>query len=100
MKKAVICFWLNACLFFNFIILAATGFILEWGFPQGRGRGFFENLVGGAPPKVFLGIRKSAWGEIHFAVALILILLAIIHIVLYWDWIVSSLKSRLFSQQE
>jgi hypothetical protein len=105
MKKAAFCFWLNVCLFLTFISLAFTGLVLEWGFSHGGGRGFqggrglLDGLTGGAS-RTFLGVHKSEWGEIHFIIALVLVLLAIIHIVLHWDWIVCSLKSRFFSQPD
>lgn len=105
MKKAVLCFWANVCLFLAFVGLATTGFILEWGFSRGGGKGWqggrelLDGVSGGAS-RSFLGISKHDWSEVHFAVALVLVLLVIIHIVLHWNWIVCSVKSRLFSRPE
>ena len=64
--------------------------MLKFILPPGSGRvemlfkesGRFEKTI-----DVFMGLTRHEWGQIHFYIALIFLILLIIHLVLHWKWI-------------
>jgi len=66
----------NAGLYLVTSVLVGTGLALEWKV-EDEGR--------------LLGISGDDWSEVHFAVALAFIALALIHLVLNWPWIRAAL---------
>ena len=99
MKRATLNFILDSIAFVNLLLLATTGVIMRWVLPPGSGGGYgrgFRGGRGGGEVKELLGLGRHDWGDIHFFLALLLVLLMLIHLVLHWTWIKTCTKSVLF----
>jgi hypothetical protein len=88
--------------FLDLLVLAGTGVILKWVLPPGSGGGHShgQGFRGGRGPvevKTLLGLGRHDWGDIHFHVSLLFVLLMLIHLILHWNWIKTYLKSLLFA---
>lgn len=55
--------------------LAATGIVLYYRLPAGSGG------------NTMFGLTRHEWGDIHFWIAVVLLVLVSLHIVLHWNWI-------------
>jgi len=81
----------------NLIVLTmmvSTGLILKNVLPPGSGR--IESLLkgGGGMEKtidVFVGLTRQEWGQIHFVIAVIFVVLLMVHLFLHWNWIQSMI---------
>ncbi len=85
----------------NLIVLTmmiSTGVILKNILPPGSGR--IESLLKGSGRSektidVLMGLTRHEWGQIHFVIAVIFVVLLITHLFLHWNWIKSmALGSR------
>lgn len=94
---------------FNFIVdafalavllcLTATGSILKFILPPGSGGGQGHGYRGGrgaAEAKSLFNLYRHDWGDIHFILALIFIVLILVHILMHWKWITNTTTSILF----
>jgi hypothetical protein len=96
--------------FVNLLLLAATGTIMKWVLPPGSGgggRGFGYGFrggrglgPGGSQVKQLLGLGRHDWGDVHFILALVFVVLILVHIILHWTWIKSYAKSVLFASRK
>ncbi len=82
MNKVVLNFWLDVLLFVNFLAITATGAILRWGVACGRG----------CREREFWGWFRSDWLDLHFYLAIAIVVNISLHIVLHWDWVVCQIK--------
>lgn len=82
MKKNIINFWTNILIFVNFISVILTGVLLHH-FP-------YE-----VSERTILGITRYDWGDIHWTLSLIFIILIFAHLVLHWNWAKVSFKKYL-----
>jgi hypothetical protein len=80
MKKLKVKLILDILMFFNFLILAVSGFYLA--------KKFEERFI-------FL---REQWLTIHYYAGVILVLLLIIHLCLNWVWIKNMLKSLFWGE--
>jgi hypothetical protein len=46
--------------------------------------------------KQLLGLGRHDWGDVHFILALLFLVVILVHIVLHWSWIKTCAKSILF----
>ena len=81
MNKNNLKFLVDVFMFFNFIIIAISGFILWLVIPRGSGK------LGAS----FILLRET-WIFLHNWVSVLLIILIIIHLLLNWVWIKSMFK--------
>ena len=105
-KRATLNFVIDVIGFVNLLLLAGTGSIMKWVLPPGSGgggRGYGYGFRGGRGPgpgagqvRQLLGLGRHDWGDIHFILALLFLLLILVHIVLHWTWIKTCAKSILF----
>lgn len=73
-----------------FMSMISTGLIMKFILPPGSGRveilmrggGRFEKTI-----DLFMGLTRHEWGEIHFYISLLFLLLLITHLYLHWNWI-------------
>jgi Domain of unknown function (DUF4405) len=79
-----------------FVLLVATGLVLEVRLPPGSG-----SLEGGEgaraaerPVALVLGLTRHAWGEVHFWVAVALFAVLAVHVVLHWAWFRSLVRRQ------
>lgn len=74
----------------SFIIAAISGLVIRFFMPSGVRQGRLQE---------FLGIQKGVWSEIHDWAGILLIIFAIIHLILHWDWIVCMTKNMFQSNK-
>jgi hypothetical protein len=106
MRRTTLNFVVDLIAFVNLLLLATTGTILKWVLPPGSGgggggRGY--GFRGGRGPgsgtshvQQLLGLGRHDWGDIHFVLALLFVLLILLHLVLHWTWIKTCARSILF----
>jgi len=100
MKRMTLNFMVDAISFVDLLLLAATGTILRWVLPPGSGGGHGSGggFRGGRGPievKDLLGLGRHDWGDVHFVLALLFLLLMLVHLYLHWTWIKTCGKSIL-----
>ncbi len=104
MKRTMLNFIVDFVAFLDFVCLAVTGFIIKFALPPGsggRGRGLRGGRGLGAGQQADEHIRelwsmgRHDWGDVHFILSVIFIILILVHIILHWGWIKSYVKSLL-----
>jgi len=101
MKRITLNFIIDTFSFLILIGLACTGAIIRYVLPPGtggRGRLLHEGR-GGEHIEQLWSMTRHEWGDIHFALAVLFIILMAIHIFLHWTWIKSYVKSLLRSSR-
>ncbi len=73
MKKNIMNFWTNILIFVNFFGVIFTG-VLLFRFP-------YE-----VSERTILGVTRYDWGDIHWMLSLIFIILIFAHLILHWNW--------------
>lgn len=92
MKGGRFHYWINVGLLLAFIIVAVTGLVLEFAFIYGA-PGAGRNVD-------FLGTSKLDWIPWHSLFGIIVILLATVHIFLYFDWLRNMTKTVFVRKSE
>lgn len=90
MKKVWINFWVDLAMFVSMIGIAGIGAILQWVLPPGSGGGgygFGRGAGYGREILTVLGMTRHDWGDVHFWLGVVFLLLLLVHIVLHWKWI-------------
>ena len=78
MKKTNWKYLVDTILFICIVGLAVIGFIL--GFVVPKGPAVSESA------KYFLGLHRHQWGDIHLYLGILFTAMAILQLVLAWDW--------------
>ena len=81
MRRTVTNFWLDILIFIAFIGMTSTG-VLLLGVPYGFGG-------------TILGLPRYDWGDLHWVLSLLFVVLTMIHIALHWSWMTASFEKRL-----
>ncbi|MBN1360226.1 MAG: DUF4405 domain-containing protein [Sedimentisphaerales bacterium] len=92
MRRTTLNFIVDATAFANLLCLAATGIILRFILPPGSGGGHGYGYRGGRGPaevRALLGLGRHDWGDVHFVLAAVFVILIAVHLFLHWRWIVS-----------
>jgi hypothetical protein len=92
MRRTTLNFVVDLIGFVDLLLLATTGGILRWVLPPGSGGGHGDGFRRGRDPgeiKELLGLGRHDWGDIHFVLALLFVLVMLIHLYLHWRWIVT-----------
>src|SRR6516164_6171324 len=76
---------LDLALYLIACALTGTGLLLAYRLPHGQGH---------AGRILFLGYGRHAWGEIHTWLAYVTISLAVVHLLLNWQWLVKIAASK------
>jgi hypothetical protein len=95
MKRTHINGLIDAAAFFAFLLLLSTGFILEYQLPPGSGELQSHGLGRGASQRtvhLLWGWTRHEWGQVHYWIALSLMLVLAVHFVLHWKWIVCTIR--------
>ncbi len=95
MKRTTLNFIVDLISFVNLLGLAFTGFIIKFILLPGTGglgRQLHEGL-GGEHIKTFWSMGRHEWGDIHFYLAIVFVVLIVVHIVLHFSWIKNYFKS-------
>ena len=100
MKRTTLNRITDALAFAGFVFVVATGFLLHYLLPPGSGS--LHGVVTGygaaeRPVTLLWGLTPHDWGNIHFWIALGLMLVLALHLVLHWRWIRSSIRGRAHS---
>ncbi|NQT50755.1 DUF4405 domain-containing protein [bacterium] len=77
--------------YLGMVALASTGLILAYGLPPGTG----GRHGGGRGVLTLLGRSRHEWGDVHFALAIALLVLVLLHLVLHWRWVANLLRAPL-----
>jgi len=95
MKRSSLNFIVDLIALFDLLGLAFTAFIIKYILPPGTGgRGQqLRDGRGGEHIKDFWSMTRHEWGDIHFYLAVIFVILMVLHIMLHWGWIKSYCKS-------
>jgi hypothetical protein len=107
MRRTTLNFVVDLIGFVDLLLLATTGAIMKWVLPPGSGGGHGYGFRGGRGPgpgagqvQQLLGLGRHDWGDVHFILALLFVLLILVHIVLHWTWIKTCTKSILFPSRK
>ncbi|RLB27111.1 MAG: hypothetical protein DRG87_12110 [Deltaproteobacteria bacterium] len=82
MKKKSLNFWINIAIFIDFILVVFTGIVL---------REFSVDLSA----YTVLGVPRKELADLHWVLALSMILFIFAHLVLHWDWAKVSFRKHL-----
>ena len=67
------------------VAMIATGYILRFPLPPGSNKSLS-----------LWGLTRHSWGTVHFWISLGLLVLVVVHVCLHWQWVVVSVKRRLW----
>ena len=101
MKHITTNFLIDLISFFDLLGLIITGYIIKYILPPGSGGGHGHGFRGGRGPteaehiKDLLGMTRHEWGDIHFWLAVVFVVLMLAHIILHWGWIKNYVKSAI-----
>jgi hypothetical protein len=89
MKQTIKLFWTDLLNLLFFLGLAFTGVILKYVLPPGtgRGQGGGRGFHGGREVRTLWGWDRHEWGELHFWLAVLLVVALVIHLIQHWRWI-------------
>ena len=98
MSRTGVNFVLDVVSFLNLLGLTATGIVLKYVLPPGAGygRGYRGGRGGGEASeqvREFLSLGRHDWGDVHFYLAVLFVVLMVLHLVLHWRWIQCYVKS-------
>jgi Domain of unknown function (DUF4405) len=83
-NKNTLKYLIDTILFIDISSIAVIGLLMGIVIPKGGGREGTHNY--------FLGLHRHQWGDIHFALSLLLLGLLVFHLWFNWTWIVQSTK--------
>ena len=86
MNKNRINFWIDFLMFIDIVFISLIALILHFVLPPGTG-GRHR-----ADPLTFLWLGRHDWGEIHWILGLLFLIILTIHIWLHWKWIVTQIR--------
>ncbi|MHC4637607.1 MAG: DUF4405 domain-containing protein [Planctomycetota bacterium] len=103
MKKVTVNFIVDLLGLLNLMSLVFTGVIMKYILPPGsggRGHGF-RGGAGSAQVRELWTMTRHEWGDIHFFLSVLFVVLITVHIVLHWSWIKNYVKLNLgFSKKQ
>lgn len=95
MKRVHLNAVVDAVAMLAFMLLASTGFVLRYQLPPGSGEIHGRGLGRGAMQKsieLLWGWTRHEWGDIHYWIALSLLIVLSVHLFLHWKWIVCVVR--------
>lgn len=95
MKRSTITALLDAAAFLALACTTSVGLMLKFRLPPGSGGpvGAGIGIMAGEQPVRFLwGLHRHQWGEVHFWLAAIFVLLLALHLFLHWKWVVATVR--------
>lgn len=101
MSRPKLNFSIDVIAFACFVLMVATGFLLEYVLPPGSGRLVSEGYGGGPgalrrPVLLLWGLTRHDWGNIHFYLAIVLMAALALHLLLHWRWVAAMVKGKPF----
>lgn len=61
-----------------------TGYVIKFPLPPGTNKDW-----------MLWGMTRHQWGEVHFWISTVLLVLIVVHVCLHWTWIVTVVRQRL-----
>jgi hypothetical protein len=97
MKRTSVNAWIDGLAFVAFLFLLTTGLLLEYQLPPGSGghqgygtgRGAIDRNI-----QLVWGWTRHDWGQIHYWIALTLMIVLAIHLLFHWKWIVCTVRGK------
>ncbi|TKJ37249.1 hypothetical protein CEE37_14140 [candidate division LCP-89 bacterium B3_LCP] len=83
--------------YLGFTLLLGTGLILQYILPHGSGRIAGSGTGRASGEKIITtlwGMSRDQWGEIHFWIAAITLVVLALHLLFHWKWIICVLGRR------
>ncbi len=95
MKRTTLNFIVDLFSLISLLGLIFTGFIIKNILPPGTGgRGqVIHGGLGAGHVKALLSMTRLEWGDIHFIISVVFVVLMLVHLVLHWTWIKCYFKS-------
>ena len=100
MKRNTLNLIVDLVAFLDLLGIIFTGLIMEYILPPGTGACGQEisGGVGREHIKDFWSMTRHEWGDVHYILALLFILLMTAHVLLHWGWICNYCRT-LFSKK-
>jgi hypothetical protein len=77
-----------------FVFDCLSGLVIWLVLPRGN-RDFYNMKQGSG--RVFLGLQRNVWVDLHAWVVLVIIAIILVHLILNWNWVVGVTK-KIFSR--
>lgn len=84
MQKTLINTLVDLAVAFILLGMLMTGYVIKFPLPPGTNKKW-----------MLWGLTRHQWGEIHFWISAVLLVLIVVHICLHWTWIVTVIRQRL-----
>jgi hypothetical protein len=97
MKRSTWVSLVDAVAFVAFVFLVGTGVLLKFVLPPGSGRVLGHGgggRGGGRPVALVWDMTRHEWGEIHFWLSVLFLVVVALHLLIHWRWILVSFKGR------
>ena len=88
-KKNQLNFFLALAMFTDLVFLSLIGLIIHYVLPPGSGR---HGGPGVGEPATFLLLGRHDWGQAHWVLALVFLVMLVLHLLLHWKWIWNQYK--------
>ena len=88
MKRNTLNFWIDLISLLVMFAIILTGFLIYYVLPPGCGSG-------GGKALTLWGMNRHEFGDIHFYLAVALIILMVLHVAIHWSWICTTLNKLL-----
>jgi hypothetical protein len=85
-------FAIDVVLVLQVVALATTGAIMKWALPPGSGGRGWRGGMGLGGPRTLLGMTRHDWGDVHFWIAVGLVVAIGLHLAVHWRWIVCRVR--------
>lgn len=86
MRRSTLNFLVDTLALLAIFVMIATGLVIRFVLPPGTG-----GRHGGGPGRVLWGMGRHDWGDLHFWASIVLAALLLIHVVLHWSWVCTTL---------
>jgi len=93
MRRATVNFLVDAAALVVLLALTVTGFIIKYVLPPGSGGSGWRGGRGAPDPKFLWSMTRHQWGDIHYYLAILFVVLVTVHLALHYGWMKSYLKS-------
>jgi hypothetical protein len=84
MQRTLVNLLVDLAVAFIMLGMVLTGYVIKFPLPPGTNKEW-----------MLWGMTRHQWGEIHFWISTVLLILIVIHVCLHWNWIVTVIRQRL-----
>ncbi len=97
MKRSIWMFLIDAVALVSFLFLIATGLLIRYVLLAGSGRveGYGTGWRAAARPvSLVWGLSRHEWGDIHFWISVVFLVVIAAHLFIHWRGIVVSIRGK------